>query len=182
MRLGVGRGLERERAQSGGGMRVSSVARRVPTGRSCLTVFELEGDEQAAQAGRGWAGGGLGGWGAGGLGGWRGDFALLLYLQGDEQAAQRRTGPARLPTQQRSSARRPTMAAASSPGGGGASGICQIALAVFDESLGQRDGQEADKLLAFFPQSTPVAARMSVVGLAQAVASFAASFADEVGV
>ncbi|EFJ43026.1 hypothetical protein VOLCADRAFT_96769 [Volvox carteri f. nagariensis] len=46
---------------------------------------------------------------------------------------------------------------------------------VYDTRRGQCEGEEADKLLSFFPTIAPIHVRTSIVGLAQAVSSFAAT-------
>ncbi|KAG2440829.1 hypothetical protein HXX76_003684 [Chlamydomonas incerta] len=48
-----------------------------------------------------------------------------------------------------------------------------LVLTVFDTRRGHCEGEEHDKLLSFFPTVAPVNVRTSIVGLAQAVASFA---------
>jgi hypothetical protein len=53
-----------------------------------------------------------------------------------------------------------------------------LVLAVFDTRRGQYEGEEHDKLLGFSPTSAPVHVRVSLVGLAQAVCSFADSLAQ----
>lgn len=54
-----------------------------------------------------------------------------------------------------------------------------IRLAVYDVSRGQREGQEGDKVLAFFPPHATPNEQLSVVGLSQAVTSFADSFTSD---
>lgn len=48
-----------------------------------------------------------------------------------------------------------------------------LTLAAFDIRRGQCEGDEPEKLLSFFPTVAPIHVRTSIIGLAQAVASFA---------
>ena len=52
----------------------------------------------------------------------------------------------------------------------------QFQLCVFDDRRGGQEGQEADKVLAFFPPDTPLHEQCSVVGLVQAVQALFSSF------
>lgn len=54
-------------------------------------------------------------------------------------------------------------------------------LAVFDSRRGQHEGEEYEKVLSFFPTSVALTTRTTVVGLAQAVTSFADTFAQAGG-
>jgi hypothetical protein len=56
------------------------------------------------------------------------------------------------------------------------SDVFQCALAVFDDRRGQREGQEAEKVLCFHPTSAALPARIAIVGLAQALTGFTAYF------
>eukprot|EP00878_Enallax_costatus_P028030 GHUV01030231.1.p1 GENE.GHUV01030231.1~~GHUV01030231.1.p1 ORF type:complete len:118 (+),score=1.30 GHUV01030231.1:463-816(+) len=51
-----------------------------------------------------------------------------------------------------------------------------IALAVYDTRRGQQEGREVEKILAFYPPTTPAATQSSIVGLAQALTMFAGTF------
>lgn len=48
-------------------------------------------------------------------------------------------------------------------------------LVVFDARRGNTEGEEADKLLGFYPESTPLAERISLAGLVQGLHMFSAS-------
>ena len=48
-------------------------------------------------------------------------------------------------------------------------------LLVFDARRGNTEGQEADKLLGFYPESTTLAERISLAGLVQGLHMFSAS-------
>lgn len=54
-------------------------------------------------------------------------------------------------------------------------------ISIFDTRRGDREGEEYDKVLAFFPTTAPVPVRCSIVGLAQAVTSFATTFSEVYG-
>ncbi|GLC36018.1 hypothetical protein PLESTM_000393200 [Pleodorina starrii] len=54
-----------------------------------------------------------------------------------------------------------------------------LVFAVYDVRRGQCEGEEAEKLLSFFPTIAPIHVRTSVVGLAQAVTSFAATLTQD---
>lgn len=53
-----------------------------------------------------------------------------------------------------------------------------LCLTIFDTRRGQCEGEEHEKLLSFFPTTAPVHVRTSIVGLAQAVASFATTLTE----
>lgn len=54
----------------------------------------------------------------------------------------------------------------------------RLALAYFDDRRGNHEGEEHEKLLAFYPANASLNARISIVGLAQAYTSFATSFSE----
>lgn len=54
-----------------------------------------------------------------------------------------------------------------------------LCLTIFDTRRGQCEGEEHEKLLSFFPTTAPVHVRTSIVGLAQAVASFATTLTED---
>ncbi|KAG2497833.1 hypothetical protein HYH03_004103 [Edaphochlamys debaryana] len=54
-----------------------------------------------------------------------------------------------------------------------------LTFALYDTRRGQCEGEEHEKLLSFFPTIAPVHVRTSIVGLAQAVASFADTLTQE---
>ncbi|GLC72459.1 hypothetical protein PLESTF_001250000 [Pleodorina starrii] len=56
-----------------------------------------------------------------------------------------------------------------------------LVFAVYDVRRGQCEGEEAEKLLSFFPTIAPIHVRTSIVGLAQAVTSFAATLTQDGG-
>jgi len=47
---------------------------------------------------------------------------------------------------------------------------------LFDDRRGDKEGQEADKVLGYYPASTPVDQQTSNVGLAQAILTFNSTF------
>lgn len=49
-------------------------------------------------------------------------------------------------------------------------------LAAYDDELGLREGEEADKVLGFHPASTNGAVQSGIIGLAQALTTFAETF------
>lgn len=51
-----------------------------------------------------------------------------------------------------------------------------LCLAIFDDSRGNREDDEADKVLAFYPATARPADQAGVVGLAQALAKFTDTF------
>lgn len=51
-----------------------------------------------------------------------------------------------------------------------------LQLCIFDDRRGDREGQEADKVLGYYPNSVTVNAQTSLVGLAQAFLSFTSTF------
>lgn len=53
-----------------------------------------------------------------------------------------------------------------------------LQLCVFDTRRGCREGQEAERVLAFYPPGTPEHVQVKTAGLAQALATFAAGFGD----
>ena len=55
-----------------------------------------------------------------------------------------------------------------------------LKLCIFDDRRGQTEGEEADKILAFYPSSTPNDARTAAVGFTQALLAFTSVF-DKVG-
>jgi hypothetical protein len=55
-------------------------------------------------------------------------------------------------------------------------GHFSVCLAAYDTRRGQAEGQEADKVLGFYPPTAPPAMQSSIVGLAQAVTMFAGTF------
>lgn len=55
-------------------------------------------------------------------------------------------------------------------------GVC---LVYYDTRRGQAEGQEADKVLAFYPPTTPATTQSSLVGLSQALTMFAGTFNKE---
>ena len=55
-----------------------------------------------------------------------------------------------------------------------------LRLAVFDARRGNKEGREHEKMLCYFPSSTPVPAQVNHVGFAQACSMFAEHFTAEV--
>ena len=51
-----------------------------------------------------------------------------------------------------------------------------LQVCVFDARRGEKEGQELDKVLDFYPTSTANDAQMAVIGLAQAAQAFSATF------
>jgi len=45
-------------------------------------------------------------------------------------------------------------------------------LCVFDRSRGQEEGEEADKILFFFPSATPLQEQITLVGLWEGLLAF----------
>lgn len=50
-------------------------------------------------------------------------------------------------------------------------------IAVFDDRRGNTEGEEEEKLLAFWPSDTPLREQIAAVGLIQAMAAFMGTFA-----
>lgn len=55
-----------------------------------------------------------------------------------------------------------------------------LRLAVYDARRGNKEGREHEKMLCYFPSSTPVPAQVNHVGFAQACSMFAEHFTAEV--
>ena len=55
----------------------------------------------------------------------------------------------------------------------------RLCLAYFDVRRGSEEGHEFEKVLAFYPTSAALSVRTGIVGLAQALASFASSFSPQ---
>ena len=53
-----------------------------------------------------------------------------------------------------------------------------VQLCVFDTRRGRAEGQEADKVLAYYPADVPADEQANVVGLVQAVSAFSAIFSQ----
>ena len=51
-------------------------------------------------------------------------------------------------------------------------------IAVFDDRRGNDEGNEEDKILAFWPPETPPRVQVAAVGLIQAMAAFMGTFAE----
>ena len=58
-------------------------------------------------------------------------------------------------------------------------GQFSVCLAYYDTRRGQAEGQEADKILGFFPPTAPATMQSSIVGLSQALTMFAGTFNKE---
>ena len=53
-----------------------------------------------------------------------------------------------------------------------------VQLCVFDSRRGKAEGQEVDKVLAYYPADVPANVQANVVGLVQAVGAFSAIFSQ----
>ena len=51
-----------------------------------------------------------------------------------------------------------------------------LQLCIFDDRRGEKEGQEQDKILAFYPATTPANEQASAVGLVQAMMAFTSTF------
>ena len=51
-------------------------------------------------------------------------------------------------------------------------------ISVFDSQRGHKEGEEYEKVLGFYPTSAALSIRTAIVGLAQAITTFASSFAS----